>query len=59
MISQRCLDLFFFDIGASVGVDERVTINYPKVAQVDYEHLAVTLYLFNNGDHKITTNPSG
>jgi hypothetical protein len=53
------LDLFFFDIGVGVGVDERVTINYPKVAQVDYEHLAVTLYLFNNGDHKITINRSG
>jgi hypothetical protein len=56
------LDLFCFDIEAcvwaGVGVDERVTINCPKVAQVDYEHLAVTLCLFNNGDHKITTNPS-
>ena len=26
---------------------------------MSYEWLVVTLYLFNNGDQKITTNPSG
>ena len=45
--------------GEGVGVDGRVPINCPKAAPLGYEYLVVTLYLFNNGDQKITTNPSG
>jgi hypothetical protein len=57
------LDLFCFDIGvgvgAGVGVDGRVSINCPKAAPQGYEYLVVILYLFNNGDQKITINLSG
>jgi hypothetical protein len=57
------LDPFCFDIGAGVGtgvgVDERVLINCPKAAPLGYEYLVVTLYLFNNDNQKITTNPNG
>ena len=57
------MDLFCFDIGvgvgAGVGVDGRVPINCPKAAPLGYEYLVVTLYLFNNGDQKITINLSG
>jgi len=57
------LDLFCFDIGAGVGagvgVDGRVPINCPNAALRRYEYLVVTQCLFNNGDQKITTNPSG
>ncbi len=45
--------------GAGVGVDGRVPIICPKAAPHDYEYVIVTLYLFNNGDQKITINPSG
>jgi hypothetical protein len=31
----------------------------PKAAPIGYEYLVVTLCLFNDGDQKITTNPSG
>jgi hypothetical protein len=43
--------------GAGVGVDGRVPIICPKAAPSGYEYVVVTLYLFNNGDQKITTNP--
>jgi len=51
--------LKFEQWGAGVGVDGRVPIICPKAAPPDYEYVVVTLYLFNNGDQKITTNPSG
>jgi len=57
------LDLFCFDIGAGVGmevgVDGRVLTNCPKATPLGHEYLVVTLYLYNNGDQKIMTNPSG
>ena len=30
-----------------------------KSSSTDYEYVVLTLYLFNNGYHKITTNSSG
>jgi hypothetical protein len=56
------LDLFCFEIGAGragVGIGGRVSIICPKAAPLGYEYVVVTLDLFNNGDQKITTNPSG
>ena len=47
------------DAGAGVGIDEWVPINCPKAAPPSYEYLVVTIYPFNNGDQKITTNPNG
>ena len=46
-------------VGAGVGIEGRVSIICPKAAPLGYEYVVVTLYLFNNGDQKITTNPSG
>ena len=42
-----------------VGIDGRVPIICPKAVPLGYEYVVVTLYLFNNGDQKTTTNPSG
>ena len=42
-----------------VGVDGISTNKLPKAAPIGYEYLVITLYLFNDGDQKITINPNG